>query len=90
MRTLLLVCSMLLLPTRGGAQEPAPVSPSTFVLRRGLDTVAVERFTRTGERLEAEVLVPGRARGLLEAELGPGATACRWRWPEGGSPVGPR
>lgn len=51
-RTLLLAC---LLVAAGDARAQAPVT-GVFVSMLGRDTVAVERYTRTGTRLEGEVL----------------------------------
>ncbi len=51
-RTLLLACS-LVSASQAGAQAPVT---GIFISMLGDDTVAVERYTRTGSRLEGEVL----------------------------------
>lgn len=72
-----LLVSVMLAPAPGlvQAQQPSPA----FVLLQGTgDTLAVERFTRSAERLEAEMLVRAAgARISFTAMLGAGAAVSR-------------
>ena len=73
------------------AQAPAPAGRSgpsnnsgTFVLLRGADTVAVERFNRTEARLQAELRIPQQVRVAYTADLNPDASVSRFEvraWP---------
>jgi hypothetical protein len=47
----------LLLPRQGrAAAQESVISSGTFVTRLGVDTIAIERFTRTRTRLEGEIV----------------------------------
>lgn len=70
----------ILLAVLAAALAAAPSLPgqSTFVLRRGGDTVSVERFTRTAGAIEAEMLVKQIGiRFRYEAVLGPDGRPVR-------------
>jgi hypothetical protein len=57
--------------TSGGTTISAPET-SAFIVRLGEDTVAVERFTRTADRVEGDILLRSPARiGHYVVNLGP-------------------
>ena len=60
-----------------GQSSPAGSEQGTFVLRQGADTVATERFTRTGDRLQAELIAPNQARLTYAAIVGQDATVSQ-------------
>ena len=63
------------------AAVPAMAGPETgaFIVRLGADTVAVERFTRTADRLEGEMIArtPNTRIGHYVVTLGPGGQPTR-------------
>ena len=79
--------ALLLVAQLGCASSPSPApaavvgSPETaaFIARLGADTVAVERFTRTGDRLEGEIIVrtPNTRIGRYVITLAPGGQPTR-------------
>lgn len=48
---------VLLCAGSAAAQKAAPPRSGAFITRLGVDTVAVERYTRTGDKLEGDVLL---------------------------------
>jgi hypothetical protein len=81
-------------PAGQRAASSAITAPETgaFIVRLGTDTVAVERFTRTADRLEGDIIVrtPNTRIGHYVVTLGPGGQPTRaeytLRRPDG-SPV---
>jgi alpha-beta hydrolase superfamily lysophospholipase len=65
----------LALPVAVGAQQQP--GTESFITRRGADTVAVERFTRTPARLESELAIKGAPVQRFTAELAPNALVPR-------------
>lgn len=65
--------------TATAAARPAATAQTsgTYVLIRGGDTIATERFTRTDQRLEANLVIPGQVRVNLVAGLNPDASVSR-------------
>ena len=57
-----------------------PAQTGEFVVRLGRDTLAVERYTRTADRLEGEQVVrsPRTVHRLYTMTFGPGGTICRF------------
>ncbi len=78
-------------PRRGAPEPPAPPTRGTFALMLGSDTVATERFTRSADRLEAELAGRGsagiRASVHYEAVLRPDASMERFVGAIPGAPV---
>jgi len=83
------------LTAQGGASGTRPDSAS-LVTRLGNDTLAVERFVRTGNRIEAEVVLrsPTVTRTHYTLELTPGGGIARLEGvrldPRSGAPAGRR
>jgi DUF2911 family protein len=68
-------------PAGQTAAAPASTGPETgaFIVRLGADTVAVERFTRTADRLEGDMIIrtPNTRIGHYVVALGPGGQPTR-------------
>jgi hypothetical protein len=71
MRTTLITAALLFALTAPAPAAQAQSSTGAFIVLLGNDTVGVERFSRTGNRLEGEILnrVPRTARMRYVAEL---------------------
>jgi len=87
-----LLAPLTLLLLAACAPQPAAVWPAAehtvFVIHQGDSVIATERTTRTLDRLEGEISMPGQARAQYVAELtGPGfvrtlrATISAWSGP---------
>src|SRR5687767_13622144 len=59
------------------AQAPAAPERATFVLAQGATELFTETFTRTADRLEAEITAPNGERAGLVATLAPNGTVPR-------------
>src|SRR6185503_7761179 len=57
-----------------------PAQSGEFLVRLGRDTLAIERYTRTADRLEGEQVVrsPRTVHRLYTATFGPGGTIGRF------------
>ena len=73
-----LIVAALVTPIAGSAQATAPDSGG-YVTRLGTDTLAIERFVRTPQRVQAEVLlrIPTTTRTTYVMELAPDGTMRR-------------
>lgn len=74
------------------ATAPLPREEATFHLVRGGDTIATERFTRTADRLQAELSASNGSRVRYTADLAPDATVRRveiWAYPPGSAADAP-
>jgi hypothetical protein len=77
--SLLTIAAITAMPLVSSAQAPAPDSAG-YVTRLGTDTLAIERFVLTPERVEAEVLlrIPTTKRTTYVLELAPVGTMRRF------------
>src|SRR5690606_31026102 len=73
-----LIAAALAAPVAGSAQMATPDSGG-YVTRLGTDTLAIERFVRTPQRVQAEVLlrIPTTTRTTYVMELAPDGTMRR-------------
>ena len=62
--------------------SPAPEASTSYVVRRGLDTIAVERYTRTGYRIESSVVYrePSTFLANSNIEMGSNGLPTSWRF----------
>ena len=83
--------TLLAVTTPAAAQDAGhAVTQGQFVIRRGKDTVAVERFTRDGSSLTGDILQPAGAHLQYTVLLEPNGTTERvdlTRTPRQGSPI---
>src|SRR6266581_2623634 len=72
------LCSLLIAALAGPAVLPAQTGQ--FLVRLGRDTLALERYTRTADRLEGEQVVrsPRTMHRLYTATFGPGGAVERF------------
>jgi len=83
--------TLLAVTTPAAAQDAGhAVTQGQFVIRRGKDTVAVERFTRDGSSLTGDIVQPAGAHLQYTVLLEPNGTTERvdlTRTPRQGSPI---
>jgi hypothetical protein len=83
--------SLLAVTTTASAQDGGHgVTQGQFIIRRGKDTVAVERFTRDGSSLTGDIVQPAGAHLQYTVLLEPNGKAERvdlTRMPQQGSPI---
>lgn len=85
--------ALLLAPRPAAAQSP---DSSAFITRLGADTMVVERVSRVGSTITADVLIrtPRTSRTLYRMELGPDGAPLMWSGtevdPVTGAPTGAR
>ncbi|HET9426607.1 MAG TPA: hypothetical protein VFO55_14690, partial [Gemmatimonadaceae bacterium] len=62
--------------------SPAPDASTSYVVRRGIDTIAVERYSRAGQRVESAIIQrePSTFVGNSNIELGANGLATSWRY----------
>jgi len=73
-------CLLTALALPGAVAAQQTPGKESFVIRRGNDTVAVERFTRTPARLEGELALQGTPMQRFTAELAPNALVPRFEY----------
>ena len=74
---LVAACALAVAVHPAFAQTPAAAERATFVLAQGESELFTETFTRTADRLEAEITAPNGERASLVATLRPDATVSR-------------
>ena len=85
MRTSLVFLSLLAVggcATTASVGSPAPDASTTYVVRRGIDTIAVEQYNRAGPRIESAIIQrePSTFVGNSNIELGANGLARTWRY----------
>ena len=61
--------------------SPSPDASTSYVVRRGIDTIAVERYTRAGNRIESTLILREPSTFLVNSniEMGANGLASSWR-----------
>lgn len=85
MRNTLLLGSLALAgacATSATVGSPSPDAATAYVVRRGTDTIAVERYTRAGQRIESSLIQrePSTFVASSNIELGANGLATSWRY----------
>src|SRR5688500_9591118 len=68
--------------TTASVGSPTPDASTSYVVRRGADTIAVERYSRAGQRVESSIIQrePSTFVGHSNIELGANGLATSWRY----------
>jgi hypothetical protein len=79
--------------TTVGSPTPAADATTSYIVRLGTDTTAIEQYTRIGYRIESTIIqrVPSTFTATSNIEMGPGGLPSSWRYetrlPNGSRPV---
>ncbi len=62
--------------------SPTPDASTSYIVRRGSDTIAVERYSRAGRRVESAIIQrePSTFVGNSNIEIGANGLATSWRY----------
>lgn len=79
--------------TTVGSPTPAADATTSYIVRLGTDTTAIEQYTRIGYRIESTIIqrVPSTFTATSNIEMGPNGLPSSWRYetrlPNGSRPV---